>query len=149
VSRRTVLLLAVVGGVAFLVVSFLLTRVLTASNSERAAAIELVKAQERGDVEELVDRIDGCRERPGCPARIAALTRRLSRPGEVSILNVKAPGFSLTSRTGTTRVAWQAGTADPIVQCVRARRTGDPLLGYDVRVLSLSAPIGNESSCPE
>ena len=146
-SRRRALLLIVVLGSAFLFVSFLLARVLTASNSERSAAISLVKAQEGGDVEELVDRIDGCRAKPACRAHAADLTRRLSRAGKVSVLNVKAPGFSLTSRTGTTRIAWQAGTSDPIVQCVRARRTGDPLLGYDVRVLSLSDPIGDESSC--
>jgi hypothetical protein len=147
VSRRRALFLVVVLGGAFLVVSFLLTRVLTAANSERVAAIEVVKAQERGDVQNLVERIDGCREKPACRAHAASLVRRLSRPGKVSILNVKAPGFSLTGRTGTTRIAWQAGSTDPVVQCVRAERTGDPVLGYDVRVLSLSDPIGDESSC--
>jgi hypothetical protein len=141
------LFLVVVLGGAFLVVSFLLTRVLTASNTERAAAIELVKAQERGDVPDLVGRIDGCDRRPACRAHAADLVRRLSRPGKVSILNVKAPGLSLVGRTGTTRIAWQAGRTDPVVQCVRARRTGDPVLGYDVRVLSISNPIGDESSC--
>jgi hypothetical protein len=54
----------------------------------------------------------------------------------------------LTRVTGTGRVAWRAGTSAPVVQCVRVRRDG-PASGADVELLSVSAPIGAEASCPE
>ena len=54
---------------------------------------------------------------------------------------------ALTSRTGVGRVAWRAGESLPVVQCVRVRRDG-PLTGADVELLSISAPIGSEESCP-
>jgi hypothetical protein len=147
VSRRAVLVLIVIAGLAFLTVSFLLARVLTASNSERGVAVALVKDQAKGDARGMIDRIGGCDRSAACRAHVADLVRRLSAPGRVSVLNVAAPGFSLTARTGTTRIAWRTGNGDPFVQCMRARRTGDPVSGYSVRVISLSDPIGDESSC--
>jgi hypothetical protein len=149
VSRRSVLLIVALGGLIFLLASFLLARVISAANDERAVAVELVKDQARGDAGAMVATIDGCDESPACRAHVADLVRRLSGRGRVEVLNVKAPGFSLGGHTATTRVAWRTGTHDPFVQCVRARRTGDPLAGYTVRVLALSDPIGDESSCPE
>ena len=146
-SRRSVLLIAVLGGIAFLVVSFLLARVISAANDERAAAVALVKDQGEGDAQGMVARIDGCDRSPACKAHVADLVRRLSGPGRVHVLNVKAPGFSFAGRTGTTRIAWRTGDNDPFVQCIRARRTGDPIAGYQVRILSVSDPIGDESSC--
>jgi hypothetical protein len=54
----------------------------------------------------------------------------------------------LTDAVGTGRVAWRAGeNGFPVVQCVRVRRDG-PLSGANVELLSISAPIGRESSCP-
>lgn len=146
-SRRSVLLLVLVGGSAFLLVSFLLARVISASSDERGAVVALVKEQARGDTRAMVARIDGCDESAACKAHAADLVKRLSAPGRVSVLNVKAPGFSLGGRTGTTRVAWRTAANDPFVQCVRSRRTGNPLSGYSVRILAISDPIGDESSC--
>jgi len=147
VSRRSIVLLVVLGGLAFLVVSFLLARLIGAANDERAVAVALVKAQGKGDTPDMVARIDGCDQSAACQAHVADLVRRLSAPGRVNVLNVKAPGFSLGGHTATTRVAWRTGDRDPIVQCIRARRTGNPLAGYTVRILSVSDPIGDESSC--
>jgi hypothetical protein len=42
---------------------------------------------------------------------------------------------------------WKAGDRLPVVQCVRVRREGDPLSGYDVRILALGAPIAREGDC--
>jgi hypothetical protein len=147
VSRRSVLLLVVVGGLVFLVVSFLLTRVIAAANDERAAAAALVKDEGEGNASRMSRQIDGCDRSPACKAHVADLVRRLSGPGRVHILNVKAPGFTLGGRTATTRIAWQTGNANPFVQCIRSRRTGDPLSGYTLRILAISDPIGDESSC--
>ena len=57
-------------------------------------------------------------------------------------------GFALAGRTETGRVAWRAGAGLPVVQCVRVRRTGDPLTGYDVTVVGVSRPIAREADCP-
>ena len=146
-SRRSVLLLVVVIGGAFLAISFLLARVISAANAEREAAIELVKDQAGGNLAAVLGRIEGCGLRPPCRVPATRLVARLRHPGHVSILNVKAPGFSIGGRTAVTRIAWRAGNGPPVVQCVRARRTGDPFGGYRVTVLSLSAPIGSESAC--
>ena len=61
-------------------------------------------------------------------------------------LDGRAAGDHGIGVTGTGRVAWRAGSALPVVQCVRVRRDG-PLTGGDVELLSLSAPIGGEASC--
>jgi hypothetical protein len=55
--------------------------------------------------------------------------------------------LSLGSRTDTARVAWKAGDRLPLVQCVEVRRAGNPVAGYDIEILSLSAPIGREADC--
>jgi hypothetical protein len=74
--------------------------------------------------------------------------RRLARPGRVEILTYSASTqLALTRQIGTGRVAWRAGTARPVVQCVRVRRDG-PLTGAKVELLSLSDPIDNDGSCP-
>jgi hypothetical protein len=146
-SRRA-LVLALAGGVlAFLAVSFLFARVLSAGSDERGVAIAVIKAQARGDAGAVLALLDGCRSRPACAARVRATVARERRPGRVDVLNVRSPSFSLGARTGTTRVAWRARGGLPVVQCVTARRTGNPLAGYDIRVLALSAPIGREASC--
>jgi hypothetical protein len=35
----------------------------------------------------------------------------------------------------------------PVVQCIGVRRTGNPLSGIEVALVSLSAPIPNEGDC--
>ena len=78
-----------------------------------------------------------------------AFVAKLKRPGEVEILQYRpSVQLPLTDAVGTGRVAWRAGTERlPVVQCVRVRRDG-PLSGADVELLSISAPIGREASCP-
>lgn len=127
--------------------SVLLARGLTGAGSERAAVLDVLRAQARGDADAVLAALPACRAEPAC----ADVTRRrvaeLARPGEVEILTY-APSVqvALTERTGSGRVAWRAGSGLPVVQCVRVRREG-PLSGGGVELLALSAPIGGEESC--
>ena len=69
--------------------------------------------------------------------------------GDVRILRVDGVGgFAPGGRTETGRIAWKQGDGLPVVQCVTVRRAGDPISGYDVAVLRVSAPIGREADCP-
>lgn len=75
--------------------------------------------------------------------------KRQGGPGKVRILRVDGLStFAIGGRTEDVRVAWKAGDRLPVVQCVRVRRSGDPVSGYDVRVLRVSPPIGREADCP-
>jgi hypothetical protein len=127
--------------------SVLLARGLTGAGSERAAVLDVLRAQARGDADAVLADLPACRAEPAC----ADVTRRrvaeLARPGEVEILTY-APSVqvALTERTGSGRVAWRAGSGLPVVQCVRVRREG-PLSGGGVELLALSAPIGGEEGC--
>jgi hypothetical protein len=98
----------------------MLARVLGVAGVERSAVVESVKAQ----------------------------AVRLHRPGRVRVLNIKpTTRFALGGGTHTARVAWKAGDALPVVQCVTLRRTGGLLSGYDVRVLRVSRPIARDANC--
>jgi hypothetical protein len=135
--------------VAFLVVSAGLARVLGAANAERDAAIELVKAESHGDAAAVVAGIRGCRSDAACRERVAAQVARLRSAGKVRVLRLDGPShFALRARTGTARIAWRAGDALPVVQCVRLRRAGDLRHGFRVEVLALSAPIRRDAACP-
>jgi hypothetical protein len=128
--------------------SALVARVLGASTAARNEATDVVKLQARGDAAGVVGRIAGCRARPACARAVAARVRRLRTPGQVRIVRVdNVAAVSLGSRTDRARVVWKAGTRLPTVQCVAVRRSGDPVAGYDVKVLSLSAPIAREAPC--
>ncbi|MGI8595142.1 MAG: hypothetical protein ACR2ML_12405 [Solirubrobacteraceae bacterium] len=145
---RRVAVAAALGAVAvFLATSALVARVLAARSDERAAAIAVIKAQVRGDRGEVLRLLDGCRPRPACATRVRRTVARLRRSIPVDVLNVSDPGISLGSRTGATRVAWRTGSELPVVQCITARRTGNPLAGYEIALLDLSAPIGREAGC--
>ena len=147
-SRRSRIAAVTAAVLAFALVSVLLARLLGASTSARNAVTEVIKRQVRGDVVGVVDRIERCGAEPPCAARIAAQVRRLRTPGRVRIVRVDhVAGFSLGSRTDTARVVWKAGARLPTVQCLRVRREGNPVAGYDIQVLSLSAPIEREGSC--
>ena len=55
---------------------------------------------------------------------------RLRRSGAVKILSLNSPtAYSLTSATGTTRLAWTVIGKLPVVQCVEVSRTGNFLTG--------------------
>jgi hypothetical protein len=145
--RRGFLLLALCGALLFVAASFLVARVVSAGSDERGAAVAVVKAQARGDDRAVLRLLASCARRPACAERVRRMVARLRRPGGVDVLNVRSPPFSLGARTGMTRIAWKVGTGLPLVQCVTAKRTGNPLRGYDIRLLALSAPIGREASC--
>jgi hypothetical protein len=132
----------------FLGISVLLALGLSGSGTERAAVVDVLRAQARGDARRVLAALPACRAEPACVAVTRARTRELRRSGRVEILAFDpSTRLSLTRRTGTARVAWRAGTGLPVVQCVRVRREG-PLTGGDVELLSISAPIGRQSACP-
>ena len=132
----------------FLGISALLARGLTGAGSERERVLELLEAQARGDADAVLADLPACRAEPACAQVTRDRVAQLQRPGEVEILTY-APSvrLALTRQIGTGRVAWRAGGSRPVVQCVRVRRDG-PLTGGGVELLSISAPIGGEESCP-
>ena len=116
-SRPFRIVLVVAAVVGFVAVSAGIARVLAAANAERDVAVDAVKAQ-------------------------------VGAGGSVRILRVDAPSrVALGGRDSTARVVWRRGRRLPVVQCVRVRRSGNLLSGYDVRVLELDPPIDRESGC--
>jgi hypothetical protein len=147
--RKRILIIAGFGVFVFLGISLMLARALSATGTERSRVLELAQAQARGDAEAVLRGTPACARQPACVAATRTFVARLKRPGQVAILQYKPSiQLPLTNAIGTGRVAWRAGmTGLPVVQCVRVRRDG-PLSGARVEVLSISAPIGNEASCP-
>jgi hypothetical protein len=132
----------------FLGISALLARGLTGAGTERSKVLDVLQAQARGDADAVLAALPACRAHPACAQVTRDRVAELQRSGDVQILTYKpSVRVALTRQTGTGRVAWRAGSALPVVQCVRVRRDG-PLTGGDVELLSLSAPIGREASCP-
>ena len=147
-ARLVRILLIVAGVLAFLAVSGLIARVLAAAGAERAAAVDVVRAQARGDVAEVLGTVKGCRAQPRCRARMRAQVVGLRTRGQMHVLRVdEPPRLVFGSRTSTTRIAWRAGTRLPVVQCVRVRRRGDGLSGFTVDVVALSPPIARAADC--
>ena len=131
----------------FLGIAVLLARGLTAGGTERAAVLDLVRAQARGDAGAVLAQLPACRREPACAQATAARVGELRRSGRVQILTyTPSTRLALTRRTGTGRVAWRAGEGLPVVQCVRVRREG-PLTGGTVELLSVSAPIPRDQGC--
>jgi hypothetical protein len=131
----------------FLGVSGLLARALTGAGTERSRVLDVLEAQARGDADAMLAEMPACRAEPACAQLARDRAAELARPGTVEILQyTPSVRVALTERIGTGRVAWRAGDSLPVVQCVRARRTG-PLAGAGAEVMSLSAPIGGEDSC--
>ena len=132
----------------FLGISALLARGLTGAGTERSKVLEVLEAQARGDADAVLAALPACRSHPACAQVTRDRVAELRRSGDVQILTYRPSiRIALTRQTGTGRVAWRAGTALPVVQCVRVRRDG-PLTGGDVELLSVSAPIGRDESCP-
>jgi hypothetical protein len=132
----------------FIAISAMLARSLSATGTERARVLELARAQARGDARAVLAQTPACAAEPACKAATETFVAHLKRPGTVQILQYQpSVDVPLTTETATGRVAWRAGTSLPVVQCVRVRREG-PLSGAQVELLSISAPIGNEASCP-
>jgi hypothetical protein len=133
----------------FLGTSAMLARALSAAGTERSRVADIVKAEARGDADRVVNLTPACKAEPACAATTRAFVAKLQRPGDVQILRYDpSVQVTFTRTTGTGRIAWRAGSDGlPVVQCVRVRRDG-PLTGNTVELLSISAPIGNESPCP-
>jgi hypothetical protein len=147
-SRTNTLLAIGFAVFVFLGVSVLLARALSATGAERSRVLEIVQAQARGDANEVLASIPACAQQPACAQTTRAFVARLKRPGDVEILQYRpSVNVTLVQTTGTGRVAWRAGHGLPVVQCVRVERDG-PLTRNSVHLLSISAPIGGEATCP-
>jgi hypothetical protein len=148
--RRTRILI-VVGFLVFvfLGISAMLARALSAAGTERSQVLDVARAEARGDAAKVLDLTPSCDAAPACAATTRAFVAKLKRPGDVEILRYDpSVQVTFTRTTGTGRIAWRAGRNGlPVVQCVRVRRDG-PLTGNTVELLSISAPIDNESACP-
>jgi hypothetical protein len=148
VRRSQLYILIGFGAFVFLGISLMLARSLSATGTERSRVLEVTRAQARGAAAAVLRATPACAAEPACAAATRAFVVRLKRPGAVEILQYRpSVQLPLTSGIGTGRVAWRAGGGPPVVQCVRVRREG-PLSGATVELLSISAPIGNEASCP-
>jgi len=146
VSRGARISLVVVAVFVFLGISGLLARALSATGTERAAVLDVLRAQARGDAPGVLSFLPACAAEPACVLSARERTARLRRPGEVRLLRFEpSVGLTLTNQSGIARVAWATG-GRPVVQCVRVRREG-PVTGGEVELLSLSEPIGGEADC--
>jgi hypothetical protein len=134
--------------IAFLGVSVIVARWLSADTDERAQVVDLLRAQSRGDAPAMLRMLSDCRD-PACVATVKTNARRLRGHGAVKIpLYQSQTAHALSSRTKMTRVVWFTPGRLTTVQCVLVRRSGNVLAGVSVSLLRLSAPIGRESSCP-
>lgn len=148
--RRLYLLGIALALLLFLLISAVLARVLSIDGTERTAITLLIKDEAAGDRAAMIGRIEGCARSPACHARVAHDASTLRRAGAISILQLQpSAGFSLTSTVGTARIAWTGGSSLPVVQCVRVRRGGDALTGFNVTLLELSRRIPSDSDCPK
>jgi hypothetical protein len=149
--RAHVLLITGLVFVLFLVISALLARIFSADSAQRAAIINVLQDQARGNTDGLISRIEDCASSPACRARAAYNTSRLKGQGQITVLTLQtaAGGLSLGNTEGVARVAWRLGAGLPIVQCVRVRRVGNPITGLHIELLAVSKRIPSESACPQ
>lgn len=133
---------------AFLGVSFLVTRVLVGAGAERTEVLRVLRAQAAGNAAGVLARMPACSRSAACSRVTRERVAKLRRPGAVQILNYE-PSVQVTfaDRTGPARVAWRTDERRfPVVQCVVVQREG-PLTGGGVQLVSISNPVGLESSC--
>jgi len=149
VSRARRISLIAAGVIAFLAVSVLVARVLSAASAERSAVVTLIEDQVSGDAAGVIADVKGCAKDAVCSSATRARVARLRSPRDrVEVVRFDGPSsFVLVSRTGVARIVWKTQTRLPTVQCVRVRRSGDVLSGFEVSVLGVSAPSGREESC--
>lgn len=144
--RRRLAVLAAV--LAFVAVSVVLARWLSAEGAERGRITDLLDAQARGDVPAMLAEIDGCASRPACVASIRRNASRLRSRGKVEIVAYESgTSRALRPAAGPTRVVWRAGARLPTVQCVLVRRKRGLLAGPSVSLTSLSDPIRRTAAC--
>lgn len=148
--RRFRLLVILLVLVVFVLISGLLARAFSIDGAERAAITQLVQDEAHGNSAAMRKLILDCARSVTCRARVTADAASLRRSGRVSILELNpSAGFSLTSTLGVARVAWRAGSALPVTQCVRVHRAGNVISGLSVQLLEISARIGTGSNCPD
>ena len=145
-AQRNILI--VLGVFAFLAASFFLTKAFVGAGAERAAVLEVLRAQARGDARAVLAHLPTCRADATCTRLAAERAARLKRPGTVQILNfVPSIQVAMTDHTGPARVAWRTDASRfPVVQCVQVERKG-PLTGGGVVLMSVSNPIKLDASC--
>jgi hypothetical protein len=147
--RRSVIAAIGLAVVLFLVISALLARAFNVGDAENAAITSLVQAEARGDTNEVISLITGCRTSAACRARAAVDAATLRHPGKVGIAEINPSStFSIASTEGTARVAWIAGSSLPRVQCLRVRHAGSVLEGFTVQLLTVSRRIASDADCP-
>ena len=133
----------------FIAVTVLLARAFTVDGAEQSAIEAVLRAEARGEPAGVIAGISHCAQAPACVARAHADAAALKRPGKVAVIQLNpSAGFSVSSTTGTARVAWQIGRSLPIVQCVRVRRGGNLISGFHVELLKISRRISSNSDCP-
>lgn len=146
-TRPARLVLIAVAVFVFLGISFLLARSLSATSVERGKVGDVVQAEARGDAAAVLALLPECAAEPACARSTRGRVSRLRRPGEAEVLNYEpSVRLAFTDQVGTGRVAWKAGEALPVVQCVKVRRDG-PVSGGGVTLLALGEPIGLEAAC--
>jgi hypothetical protein len=149
VRRLKLILLIAAGLVVFVAISTVLARVLSIDGAERTSITGLIQAEARGTAEGMIAQLHDCAESSFCRGRAAEDASELKRTGSVKILELnESAGFSLGSTVGTARVAWRAGNALPVVQCVRVRRAGNAFSGLRIELLEVSRRIKTDAACP-
>ena len=132
----------------FIGISAILARALSATGAERAKALDVARAEARGDAQAVLRMTPACSRDKACRAATLSFAGTLRRPGEVEVLRYDpAVQLALSDEIGTGRLAWRAGNGLPVVQCIRVQR-GNPLSGGAVTLLSVSRPIKRTSPCP-
>lgn len=136
--------------IAFIGLSLGLGRVLAARGAERTLLERLIADQAAGRVGAVADAIEGCRGEPACEQRVARLVGKVSSPGgNLEVLQItQGTGVSPGASTGVARIAWNAGTELPVVQCVATRRAGNVVGGFRVTIVAVSSPIDRTGACP-
>lgn len=148
---RRAYIAAIAGAIiVFLVVSALLARVFSANSAEQSAITALVTDEARGNANAVIDDVAACRTSSACRTRASYNATALKRAGAVSIIQIQpSTGFSIAGTLGTARVAWDVpGRPQPVVQCVRVRRTGNVISGLKVELLEVSRRIQSDTACP-
>jgi hypothetical protein len=146
--RRRLLVLALIVA-AFVAVSAGLARVFSAAGAERDEVTALIQSEARGDVAAMLDDMPGCRADARCRSQVAADSRALKQPGPVSILQfTPTTAFPVLGGSGTARVAWQYRSSRPVTQCVRIRRSGNPVAGLTVRLTAITRGLAGNANCP-
>lgn len=144
--RKPIVLAAVL---AFVAVSVILGRWLSAEGAERAAVEELLAAQAHGNPTAMLDLLGGCGERPRCRTTVERAARGLRSPGRPQIVFYESTTtHALGAATGPTRVVWRARGRLPTVQCITVRRKRTFITGPVVTLTSVSLPIRRDGSCP-